>query len=279
MKNLSLDDIHIVSFSLMEEIHNFCVKNTIRYSLAYGSLIGAIRHKGFIPWDDDIDIIMPRPDYEIFCQSFTSDKCRCISYENNKDTFIAYARVVDDKCTFVEGSSWCADASKNGVWIDVFPIDARDTDQSFYAKRYRMAQKRYINLFKYRVILRGWDIDNSNKLNLCIKIIDIFPIAKRLIRKITRSKVARIIAIAKALPFGTTEMACQIGCPDNGVKEVIYASDFDHLILTPFENGYFYIISNYDSFLSSVYGNYMELPPLEQRVPKQGNLKFFWREE
>ena len=278
MKYLSVEDIHEVSLSLMEEIHNYCVNNTIRYSLAYGSLIGAIRHKGFIPWDDDIDVIMPRPDYEIFCRSFSSDRCRCISYDNTDDVYIAYARVVDNQRTYVEGSSWCREASRNGVWIDVFPIDSREIDENSFAKRYDMAKKRYITLFKYRVLLRGWNIDNSYKLNFCIKLLDSFPFFYRLIKKITRKKVEELIAISKEVPFGTTEKACQIGCPDNGVKEILLTSDFDNILLMPFEKDYFYIISNYHSFLSSVYGNYMELPPIEQRVPKQDYLKFYWRE-
>ena len=66
MSELSLKEIQSQSLEVLQTVHEFCVAEGIQYSLAYGTLIGAIRHKGFIPWDDDIDIIMPRPDYERF---------------------------------------------------------------------------------------------------------------------------------------------------------------------------------------------------------------------
>ena len=74
MRKMTLQEIQTVNLELMKDIHAFCVKNNIHYSLAYGSLIGAVRHKGFIPWDDDIDIMMPRPDFERFSHEYKSEK-------------------------------------------------------------------------------------------------------------------------------------------------------------------------------------------------------------
>ena len=73
MKEMTLRELQLFSLEIMKDIHTFCMEHHILYSLLDGSLIGAARHKGFIPWDDDIDIIMRRPDYELFCNSYKSE--------------------------------------------------------------------------------------------------------------------------------------------------------------------------------------------------------------
>ena len=70
MKAILPEELNVIQLDILDDIHQFCVNNNIRYSLAFGSLIGAIRHHGYIPWDDDIDIMMPRPDYDVFINSF-----------------------------------------------------------------------------------------------------------------------------------------------------------------------------------------------------------------
>ena len=84
MQELTLKELQQVSLDIIKDVHSFCVNNNITYSIAYGTLIGALRHKGFIPWDDDVDIVMPRPDFERFCREYRSDKLRLIYYGNDK---------------------------------------------------------------------------------------------------------------------------------------------------------------------------------------------------
>ena len=70
MKEMNIQEVQHISLELLKEVHEFCVENDVKYTLFSGTLIGAIRHHGFIPWDDDLDIAMPRPDYEKFIHSF-----------------------------------------------------------------------------------------------------------------------------------------------------------------------------------------------------------------
>ena len=140
MQELTLKELQEASLSILVDVHNFCVKNNIKYSIDYGTLIGALRHKGFIPWDDDVDIVMPRPDYERFCNSFNSNNYQLIYYGNDSTAFAAFARVVDCNKTHYETERpWTKQES--GVWIDIFPIDAVEADSKIYAKRYKKLKK------------------------------------------------------------------------------------------------------------------------------------------
>ena len=91
MIELTLKEQQNIGLEILKDVHGFCVSRGIKYSVAYGSLIGAIRHNGFIPWDDDVDIIMPRPDYDLFCQEYCSDAFDVISRSTDPSCAIAYA--------------------------------------------------------------------------------------------------------------------------------------------------------------------------------------------
>ncbi|MBQ7239602.1 MAG: LicD family protein, partial [Bacteroidales bacterium] len=132
MQELTLKELQGVSLDLLVSLHDFCVKNKVNYSIAYGTLIGALRHKGFIPWDDDIDVMMPRPDYERFCKSYKSDRYRLIYYGNDKTALAGFARLVDcQKTNYKTERPWTM--QKSGVWIDIFPIDGVEKDEKEYA--------------------------------------------------------------------------------------------------------------------------------------------------
>ena len=80
MKAISQEEIRSIQIAILNSVDAFCRKNNLKYSLAYGTLIGAVRHKGFIPWDDDIDIIMPRPDYDRFVAKYKDSVYDVLSY-------------------------------------------------------------------------------------------------------------------------------------------------------------------------------------------------------
>ena len=140
MKEMSLRELQQFSLEIMKDVHQFCMDNNIVYSLLDGSLIGAIRHKGFIPWDDDIDIVLRRPDYERFCQTYKSDKYKLKCRENNPDCMVPFARVYDDKRTVIKTTApWCDD--EVGIWIDVVPADCVIEDVSEFEKYYSKSRK------------------------------------------------------------------------------------------------------------------------------------------
>ena len=123
-RQLSQDEIKDGEVSILRAFHEFCENNHLVYSLAYGTLIGAVRHKGFIPWDDDIDVVMPRPDYERFIGLAVSgvfpEGCRVQATE--VDGFIqSFAKVIDPSISVKSGRN--RSETKEWLWIDVFPID------------------------------------------------------------------------------------------------------------------------------------------------------------
>lgn len=90
---INLNEQKRIQLEILDDIHMFCLQNGIRYSLAYGTLLGAIRHQGYIPWDDDIDLMMPRTDYEKFLRSYKSEKNEVLDLRNNDCTIELFSKV------------------------------------------------------------------------------------------------------------------------------------------------------------------------------------------
>ena len=107
MKELTLKEIQQYGLDVLLHVHEFCVAHDIPYSLAYGTLIGAVRHKGFIPWDDDIDIIMTRENFDRFLRVYQSSGDFLLVSPNDKKSYLAFARVCDMKNSeIVTRSPW-----------------------------------------------------------------------------------------------------------------------------------------------------------------------------
>ena len=147
MSPLTVKEIQGVLLQIMKCVHKFCIENDIKYSLDGGTLIGAIRHKGYIPWDDDIDIAIPRPYYDKFVKSFKdTNECKLLAPEKG-NSYINYARVCDIKQTIGDfHTPWTKEDV--GVWIDVFPIDGEAEDEDIWKKEvHRLIRYRWLSFF------------------------------------------------------------------------------------------------------------------------------------
>ena len=275
MKQLTLQEIQAQSLGILQTVHDFCQANGIQYSLAYGTLIGAIRHQGFIPWDDDIDIIMPRPDYERFCRSFRAPGLGLL-WEEDKDYYLSFCRVFDTVKTGCRSLLPVGKDYKGGVWIDVFPADGvSDNFDEFSAnvqqyKRAWMLQMRY----RYAQIPVKDIVRTCSFKDMCILLaIKASLQGKRKLERIN----ADMRDNARRIPYGETEHWSQLCVLDDGVRNYQLCSDFEDTVDVPFEERTFKAMKGYDRFLRNVYGDYMQLPPEEQRQPKLGHTALYWK--
>lgn len=268
MRTMTTADIQQVSLDILKDIHSFCKKENIKYSLAYGTLIGAIRHKGFIPWDDDVDIMMPRPDYERFIKTYQSAKGFELLQEGG-ESMIAMARVYDVQKTYVSmpQSPWCK--KKVGVWIDIFPIDGAENDFTAFTNRVEKVYDLWVKNCMFRKTQKPFDWSKGIIENL-----------RLLKRKFTGKKFntnSIQINLLKSIKFGSTDFATSLTVPECKEKEYYPISYFKEYIEVEFEGNKFFSIKEYNKFLNYVYGDYMKLPPEEDRKPKHTFNKYYWK--
>jgi lipopolysaccharide cholinephosphotransferase len=257
MRRMSLEEQKQAELEILIAIDEICRNCHLTYLLSGGTLLGAVRHKGFIPWDDDIDIAMPRPDYERFFDAFQSIEIRerfpyyrLISYRD-KSAIYPFFKVVDTRSLVIE--KYVDKKYTTGVWVDIFPLDGlRDSDEPFDRNRKTMR--------KYDVLVANVNEGTS----------PIARFAKRVMKPFATGK--DIYRVAKE--FDESLAGCQIkeGCD---VGEVMWCPKksnrlpykYLHPIEMEFEGRQFMVSCLYECYLSNLYGDYMQLPPEKDRVP------------
>lgn len=250
MKQITNNEIKEIQLSILQDIADFCESNGITYFLAYGTLIGAIRHNGFIPWDDDIDIAMPRQDYEIFLKEYNRRKSsiRVIHFSNDSDYGVPFAKVYDNR-TWLNEFKYRKD--KYGVFVDVFPVDGvKGKWQVFVATKL----DKLLHVKKANFVQRSF----FHNVGICIAKFFLLPFSMSSILKFSDKN-------AKKYPFGTTEEA-GILLETYGESEVVDTTVFENTIFHEFEGKQYRIPIGYDRWLRSMYGDYMQLPPKEKQV-------------
>lgn len=275
MKEMSLREVQQICLELMKMFHDFCTKNGIRYSLCAGSLLGAIRHNGFIPWDDDIDVLMPRPDYDKFINTFCSDDnyrlyCRNLADCRNKSGY-PYARLCEMKRTFVNTGSipWCLE--KTGIWMDIYPCDGAPGNYK-EAVKYVKKNNWYAKASQYSLFSNlSWSfaINQSSfkdKLKVSIK--------KAIAMFISSRNFDNYCLFRNTYSLNNAHY--YMASSHYGIKEWQPKSNIESFILHKFENCEFYIMSGYDHNLKMIYGDYLSLPPEEERAPHHFNM-YYWR--
>ena len=276
MKEMTTREVQLVSLEILKDVHEFCVKNGIKYSLSGGTLLGAIRHNGFIPWDDDVDIQMPRPDYDRFIHTYTSQKgYRVCSRElpeyEKKNMAYAYARVCDMEKTFVDTGVHPWISGDTGVWIDIFPCDGISSDSAEAKKHLNHVDK----LVRHSRLLAFRDFSLRKLKREERKMSNIKYFIKKLVSGIVPlSTFDKMLALKKRYDYTTSDYF--FATTLKGFGEWQPKKNMESFELHQFENAEFYIMSGYDANLRSLYDDYMVIPSENKRVVHAYN-KHYWR--
>lgn len=262
MRQIGISEIKTLSFEVLCAVCEVCEAHGLSYSLTGGTLLGAVRHKGFIPWDDDIDIMLPRPDYDRLIEIvkegdygfnlFAEEIC-------GEDYGYPFAKACH-KDTVIEERKMHHSNIQLGVYIDIFPVDGM-------GRYYKLAK---IRCMMFR-ILHGMKISSNwtrfRKSKKRKWYYEPFRYMCYLVSKLlSRNFIDRKInCFVRKKDFNESKYAGRyVG--DYGWKEIMPKALFESTVKLEFENKYFHAIEDYHTFLSSLYGDYMTLPPKEKQV-------------
>lgn len=257
MKEIAFNEGKKLMLDTLINVANFCDQQGIKYSLGYGTLIGAIRHKGFIPWDDDIDIFMKRDDYERFVSNYKDERYKVIDGSFNPNH--AHIRVSDQK-TVLKLNEWRGQFYKDGLWIDVFPIDKVPDSQTTFL---RFKKKVW---FLFEMQLSG-EVHRKGFVNKII-----FVICKPFSSYFGK----KALQTMKKYNNKNTNSLANLGAWYVNLPK-FPVSYMDEFVEVDFEGHKFKAIKQYDAFLRGVYGDYMQFPPKEKQKPHH-SYKAYWRE-
>ena len=257
MRPFSDQDIKDQGLIILDDVAKFCDEHNLKYVLFYGTLLGAVRHKGYIPWDDDIDIAMPRRDYEYFIRNYDNDNFGVKAAFTDKTYYLPWAKAYNKKTIKKEPS--CANKKfEIGFNIDVFPVDEFSRVDNYW----NVKEKQYPLIRKFALSQTILENDGTikDKMRRIIKA-TYGRRANKYSRKIEMFFVKKDVSKIKTCLVSTSVFM--------GVKtkRYVFPKDmFEKRVLAPFENRKYYIPECYDEALRNCYGDYMKLPPKEQQV-------------
>lgn len=271
MKVIDSQEMKQVLLDMLSEFHRICEDNRLTYYLTGGTLLGAVRHKGFIPWDDDIDVLMPRSDYQKLLA--LSDKLFCTSCLGIVEPFktpnyiYPYAKLVHNKTVAEE---YVDNKTHFGIWIDIFPLDNMSNHKE-------KAESLFLRIKKFRNILQIKNIKNSKdrafykNLALTIsKILIVFYSRVSILKKI--DSLCRTYEDIKM-----TKYVCVSSVGTYGIKEIMESDLYTKVVPLEFEGYFFNAPVGYTNILSNLYGDFMKLPPIEKQVTHHSFVAY-WKE-
>ena len=261
-RRISFEGVKFIELDILKNIDIICKKHQIKYYIAYGTLLGAIRHKGFIPWDDDIDVCMKREDYEKFISVFpkeNQEQYRLLHSSIDSTYFYEFAKVVDTR-TKVSGIG-VKDIHNEGIWVDIFPLDS--------VAKHKNIQR---FLIQFCMVFRIMSVYTE------------FPSHKRSCLFYPLWLLARWIGFK--LPLKITDWLSKKGKDKDNIgyiasmsttgSKYCYPVDwFDDSVEVEFEGNLFPAPKEYHKYLVSQYGDYMQLPPEDKRIAHP--IEAYWR--
>ena len=260
----TLKKLHTTMCEILDEIVRICEENGLQYFLVGGTLLGAVRHKGFIPWDDDLDVAMPRKDYDKFtklCQTELSTRFYLHCTEFDPNYWISFNKVKKHGTIFETKQDSTINTPYKGVFVDVFPLDNASKERSFWQDIQAYAVKG-LNSFQFRRTGATMPTKYPVGLKILSPILSLFPmpVLSRLTQRIMKlnhnDDSKYFVSLGSFINFRKQTMEKSIYFPPSKVE---------------FEGKLYMAPRDYDYVLSRLYGDYMKVPPPEKRITHRPN--------
>ncbi len=243
--------------AMFKWFHTFCEENGLTYYMLGGTMLGAVRHGGFIPWDDDIDIGMPREDYNklalLLKEDMTQTKYVLETPDSSeKDFYYPFSKIYDTDTTLIENTKT---KIKRGIYLDIFPLDGIGNSAEEGKKNFEKIQRmNQLLLLKVAGFRKG----RSAFKNLGVALFRIVPVSPKYILR-------KLVSLCGERSFyECSYVGNLVGAW--GTRELMPREVMGHPTLYTFEDMQAYGAENADAYLTSLYGNWRQLPPVEKRV-------------
>ena len=262
-KPMSMREVQEAALEILHTVAQVCEEQDLRYFLVYGTLIGAVRHQGFIPWDDDVDIMMPRPDYDMLLrylgehigeyphlQIFNRQTCPDYPYMITRISDDRYELVMENERPY-----------GMGIFIDIYPYDGLG-DTRKEARRLGLKGDRLSSLC-YQASRDHFAIETTTAGWRKLVKRPVFMFCKAVGKERFQDQLERL---AWRRGYDSSRF---VGCViwlSWGEKDIYLRKWFDHYRYMPFENYRFRVPRDYDKVLRHTYGDYMQLPPIKERT-------------
>lgn len=253
---LTIRETQMIELDIMKQFHKYCNLHNLRYCLAWGTLLGALRHKGFIPWDNDMDIFMSRPDMERLVQLLEQDSVGenidWIYYSKDQNYHYTVVRLYDRR-TEVKPTYLVEPPKEMGVWVDIAALDG-------FSRRLYYLQSPIIRCISKLLKATRYVWSGESKAKSRVR-----SIVSRLLPNKNHRYERLVDRVSKWTPYEKSSLVGPVNEPDFTAGQAFKRVDFEKPQLAPFEDAFFYIPNNPEGQLTALYGDYMVMPEEKDR--------------